>query len=234
MSTSLLYHGFGIRGYDYWATRYQEGEIFLTIEAPRESLKCPACGSAHVHIDEWCPRRWRTLPIGSKTVWIEMDVPKVECQDCRAKRRVNLVPGPPKRQHTKKFERYAMELLQFMTPQDASAHLGISWDVANDIQKRRLGKRFARPKLKRLKHIAIDEIYLGQETQIHHAGARSGFRRGGVRGQWQRPRRLKTLLEKAQIVRSQDQSRGHGHVSGVHFGGAESCRTHAWCSTASM
>ena len=69
----------------------------------------------------------------------------------------------PKRQHTKSFERYVMELLQFMTPQDVLLHLGISWDVANDIQKRRLGKRFARPKLKRLKEIAIDEIYLGKK-----------------------------------------------------------------------
>jgi len=114
MSTSLLYHAFGIRGYDYLATQYAGGEIFLKIEAPRKSLKCPACGSAHVHIDEWCPRRFRTLPIGCKPVWIEMDVPKLECQQCGAKRRAKLGFAEPKRQHTKSFERYVMELLQFM------------------------------------------------------------------------------------------------------------------------
>ena len=162
MSTSLLYHAFGIRGYQYVATRFHRGEIFILIEAPRESFRCPACGSAHVHLDEWCPRRWKTVPIGAKTVWIEMDVPKVECQSCGAKRRVELDFAQPKRQYTKCFERYVMDLLQYMTPQDVSRHLGISWDTANDIQKRRLGKRFARPKLKRLKHIAIDEIYLGK------------------------------------------------------------------------
>jgi transposase len=165
MSTSLLYHAFGVRGYRYLATRYQEGEIVVRIEPPRESLKCPACGSSHVHIDEWIPRQWRTLPIGSKAVWIEMDVPKVKCQHCWAKRRVDLGFAEPKRQHTKSFERYVMELLQFMTPQDVSRHLDISWDVANDIQKRRLGKKFARPKLKRLKEIAIDEIYLGSKKK---------------------------------------------------------------------
>ena len=166
MSTSLLYHAFGLRGYRYLATRYQEGEIVLKIEAPRRSLRCPACDSAHVHIDEWCARRWRTLPIGSKTVWIEMAVPKVECQRCGAKRRVRLGFAEPMRQHTKSFERYVMELLQFMTPQDVSFHLGISWDVANDIQKRRLGKRFGRPKLKRVRNIAIDEIHLGQRHRF--------------------------------------------------------------------
>lgn len=162
MSTSLLYHAFGIRGYDYQAMKFDKGELFFRIEAPRKSLKCPACGSAHVHIDEWCPRRWRTLPIGSKSVWIEMDVPKLECQKCGAKRRIKLGFAEPKRQHTKSFERYVIELLQFMTPSDVASHLGISWDLANDIQKRRLGKRFGRPKLKKLKEIAIDEIYLGK------------------------------------------------------------------------
>ena len=165
MSTSLLYHGFGIRGYRYLATRYEERGIVVRIESSRESLMCPACGSSHVHIDEWCPRRWRTLPIGAKAVWIEMDVPKVECQHCGAKRRQALGFADPKRQHTRSFERYVMELLQFMTPQDVSFHLGISWDVANAIQKRRLGRRFARPKLKKLKQIAIDEIYLGKRNK---------------------------------------------------------------------
>src|SRR5690348_6588001 len=133
MSTSLLYHAFGIRGYDYVATRYQGGEIFVMVETPRESFRCPACGSADVHLDEWCPRRWKTVPIGAKTVWIEMDVPKLECQSCGAKQRMELGFAKAKRQYTNSFERYVMELLQYMTPQDVSRHLGISWDTANDI-----------------------------------------------------------------------------------------------------
>lgn len=163
MSTSLLYHAFGIRGYRYLATRYEEGAIIVRIEPPRETLKCPACGCSHVHVVERFPRLWRTLPIGARTVWIEMNVPKVQCQRCGAKRRVKLGFAEPKRQHTRSFERFVMELLQFMTPQDVSFHLGILWDLANDIQKRRLGKRFRRPKLKRLKQIAIDEIHLGKQ-----------------------------------------------------------------------
>ena len=166
MSSSLLYHAFGIRGYRYVATRYVHGEIFVLIEAPRESLRCSACGCKHVHVVERFRRWWRTVPIGAKGVWIEMFVPKVECQRCGARRRVELTFAKPKRQHTRSFERYVMELLAFMTPQDVSFHLGISWDVANDIQKRRLGRRFARPKLKRLKQIAIDEIHLGKKHRF--------------------------------------------------------------------
>jgi hypothetical protein len=130
MSSSLLYHAFGIRGYRYVATRYVQGEIFVRIEAPRESLCCAACGGRHVHVVERFRRWWRTVPIGAKGVWIEMFVPKVECQRCGARRRVEVTFAEPKRRHTRSFERHVMELLQFMTPQDVSFHLGISWDLA--------------------------------------------------------------------------------------------------------
>jgi transposase len=49
-----------------------------------------------------------------------------------------------------------------MTIKDVARHLGVSWDVIKDIQKRSLMRRFARPKLKKLKQIAIDEITIGK------------------------------------------------------------------------
>lgn len=166
MSASWLYHGFGIRGYQYVSTQYKDGEMLVRIEAPRESLRCPACGSFHIHVVERFRRWWRTVPIGAKPVWIEMDVPRVECQSCHLRRRIEVTFAEPMRRHTRNFERYVIELLQFMTPQDVSLHLGISWDLANDIQKRRLGRRFARPKLKGLSRIAIDEIHLGKRHRF--------------------------------------------------------------------
>ena len=38
------------------------------------------------------------------------------------------------------------------------AHLGVGWDLIKEIQRRDLSRRFAKPKLKHLRHIAIDEI----------------------------------------------------------------------------
>ena len=40
MSTSLLYHAFGIRGYRYVRTDYLEGEVLFSIEQGRHTLKC--------------------------------------------------------------------------------------------------------------------------------------------------------------------------------------------------
>src|SRR6185437_1277625 len=45
-----------------------------------------------------------------------------------------------------------------MTILDVARHLGVSWDIIKDIQKRDLSRRYAKPKLKHLRQIAIDEI----------------------------------------------------------------------------
>ena len=39
MSTSLLYHAFGVRGYRYVKTAYVEGAATFTIEQPRVRTK---------------------------------------------------------------------------------------------------------------------------------------------------------------------------------------------------
>jgi transposase len=49
-----------------------------------------------------------------------------------------------------------------MTIQDVAEHLNVGWDLVKDIQKRDLARRFARPKLKHLRQIAIDEISIGK------------------------------------------------------------------------
>jgi hypothetical protein len=51
-----------------------------------------------------------------------------------------------------------LELSRSMTILDVSLHLGVGWDLIKEIQKRDLSRRFAKPKLKHLKRIAIDEI----------------------------------------------------------------------------
>ena len=49
-----------------------------------------------------------------------------------------------------------------MTIQDVAQHLQVSWDVIKDIQTTSLQRRFGKPKLKKLKQIAIDEIAIGK------------------------------------------------------------------------
>nr|VFK22762.1 MAG: Helix-turn-helix domain of transposase family ISL3 [Candidatus Kentron sp. LFY] len=86
-------------------------------------------------------------------------VHRVECLKCGCVRQVKIPFASPRRSCTKSFERCALELSRHMTIQDVAHYLSVSWDTIKDIQARYLHRRFDKPKLSKLKRIAIDEIY---------------------------------------------------------------------------
>ena len=70
MSTSLLYHAFGLRGYDYVKTDYTEGTVVFTIQQRPHTCRCPQCGSREVIRHGHETRSFKTVPIGHKPVTI--------------------------------------------------------------------------------------------------------------------------------------------------------------------
>jgi transposase len=56
------------------------------------------------------------------------------------------------------LERYAIGLLEFMTVQDVSEHLRMSWHTIKQIDKDYLRKHFSKPRLKDVEYIGIDEF----------------------------------------------------------------------------
>jgi transposase len=162
MSTSLLYHGFGIRGYSYVNTEYEGGQVIFTIRQERGDLCCAVCGSRRVVRRGFQPRCFRSLPIGARAVQIVLDVPRVGCADCGEVRRVRVDFADERRRYTKAFERYVLDLSHHMTIRDVAEHLQVGWDLVKDLQKRYLSRKFRRVKLKHLRQIAIDEIAIGR------------------------------------------------------------------------
>jgi transposase len=162
MSTSLLYHAFGLQGYDYVKTDYQGGTVRFTIHQRPRTYRCPVCNSRQV-----CPRgtqqrTFKGVPIGGKPVCVILPIPRVECPSCKVVRQVPLTFADPRRGYTRAFERYALGLSRLMTIQDVARHLGVGWDTVKDIVKRDLQRRFKKPRLSQLKQIAIDEISVGR------------------------------------------------------------------------
>lgn len=162
MSTSLLYHGWGLRGYHHRRTDFIQGQIVFTVDPPAHGLRCSCCGGREVRREGSVTRRWRTTPIGGKPVFVESAVPRLWCAGCGKTRQIRPDFVEPKVRYTRAFERYALELSRHMTILDAARHLGVSWDVIKDIQKRHLQRRFKHIRLKNLKQIAIDEISIGK------------------------------------------------------------------------
>lgn len=162
MSTSLLYHGFGIHGYQYVRTAYINGAIIFTITKNATNLRCPTCNSANVKRRGTTVRWFRGIPIGSMPVFIELAVQRVECLCCNTIRQIKLGFADARRSYTRAFERYVLGLCRCMTIADVANHLKIGWDTIKDIFKRHLASRFKRPRLGHIKRIAIDEISIGK------------------------------------------------------------------------
>jgi transposase len=162
MSTSLLYHRFGIVGYRYVSQNFEPGLTTFRIEQPRDRLRCSECRSGEVWAQGGVERTFRALPIGNKPTFIDFKVPRVLCFACGKVRQVKIAFADPKKHYTRAFERYALQLSRLMTIQDVAEHLVIGWDTIKDIQARHLERRFGKPKLHKLKQIAIDEINVGK------------------------------------------------------------------------
>ncbi len=158
MSTSLLYHAFGIRGYHYVRSDYCDSQVIFTIMQESGNWRCSACGAREVHSRGHVQRYFRSLPIGSRMTAVVLPIPRVECRVCGVVRQVKIPFADPRRSYTKSFERYALELSRSMTIRDVAFHLNVGWDLIKEIQKRDLLRRYAKPKLKHLRYIAIDEI----------------------------------------------------------------------------
>jgi transposase len=158
MSTSLLYHGFGLVGYDYVRTRYEGRSITFTIRHKRGNLRCSVCRGREVMMRGTTMRRFRTVPMGAKGIFFDLEVQRVGCLRCGSIRQVSLGFADPRFSYTHTFERYALELSRHMTIQDVARHLSVSWDVIKEMQKRDLTRRFSKLCLKDLQMIAIDEI----------------------------------------------------------------------------
>lgn len=162
MSTSLLYHGYGIIGYKYIRTKFESGQIIFKIAHDYFSLCCPNCRSRKFTLKGKYTRLIRSLPIGSKPVFIEVPIQRILCHQCKTVRQVKIGFAEERRSYSKALERYALELSRHMTIQDVSKHLEVSWDLIKNIQKRHLEKKYSNPSLKNVEQIAIDEINIGK------------------------------------------------------------------------
>jgi len=70
MSTSLLYHGFGLVGYEYVRTQYAGGAVIFSVKRQRGKFRCSFCRSRDLIFRGTLSKRFRTVPIGSKKVFL--------------------------------------------------------------------------------------------------------------------------------------------------------------------
>lgn len=161
MTSSELYHGFGLEGYRTLATHFENSKIIVEVES-RRPPRCAGCGSVDVIGRGRFAREFKAPPIGLKPVIIRLAVPRVECRVCGLVRRVKTGFAAFRRRYTKRLEKYVLCLLRHATIKDVAAIVGLGWDTVKEIEKRWLHQHFRLPRLRGVRHIAIDEIAIAK------------------------------------------------------------------------
>jgi len=161
-SQQWLYPIFRFQGYRVTKTETSERMLLLHVEPQPHRVCCPLCHSREVIRRGEQVRWFRNVPVGSDCSWLIATLPRVECRACGIVRQISLGLAESRRTYTHAFARYVLELSRYMVIKDVARHLGVSWDIVKDIQKRYLQRHYAKPNLKKVRQIAIDEICVGR------------------------------------------------------------------------
>ena len=158
MNTSFLYQAFGLREQYCSSVRYEDNSIIFDIQTRQDKLRCPCCQSRKIIHSGYHIRRIRSIPIGSKQVFLNLKIQRIACKDCNCIRQEDIHFLTGKRAYTNRFSRLVVELSQISTIQDVARFLHLSWDTVKEIQKRYLQRHFSNPDLTGLEYIGIDEF----------------------------------------------------------------------------
>ena len=160
MSTTLLDRSFGLHGYQHLKTVHEGPETYFYVRDPKP--QCAACSSTDVVRDGSVTRTFRLVTIGRRQSFAVLDLPRLRCRACGAKRQARTRFADPMKTYARSFQRLVLDLLDLGTVQSTAHFLGVGWDLVKSIQKEHLRKRFDKPPLKKITAIAIDEIHLGR------------------------------------------------------------------------
>jgi transposase len=169
------------------------------------ALKCPTCRSRRVIRSGHTQRAFKMLPVGNRKIELVVNVPRLCCKDCGSIRQPDLAFAEPKKHYTRSLERFVVDLCQVMLIQDVAELTGLGWDTVKEIHKRHLRRKYKSFNIKKVRHIAIDEVYLGKKRKyitivadlgtgrVIHIGKGKG--KDALRGFWGRLKRSKAKIQ---------------------------------------
>ena len=61
---------------------YEDNNLVLEIQTPKEKICCPVCGSHNINRSGSHIRRFVSVPIGLSKTYLDMRVHRIQCHDC--------------------------------------------------------------------------------------------------------------------------------------------------------
>lgn len=158
MSTSLLYHSYGLERHEYLGTEYKGNKVIFRVKTKKTRLCCSHCGSKNVIGSGAKDRDFRAPPTGGKQVFIRARLQRLECKECSRILQERIGFADEKKTYTRGFERHVNGLCRMTTMDNVSKLTGVGWDMVKRIERDYLERHYSKPRLKDARYIAIDEF----------------------------------------------------------------------------
>ena len=166
MSTSLLYHAFCVRTYDHVRTEYRDGAVYEHLQKKRYARRCASCRHPGVTLEGRASVTVRTLPIGRHRVFLVLHLHRIKCRRCGDLKLESRDVAAPRKSYSFALARLVLHLCQEMSLSAVAQHLQLDWHLCKDILESDLSQRKQRLRLRRVRRIAIDEIFVKRPYQF--------------------------------------------------------------------
>jgi transposase len=113
-----------------------------------------------------CTVTVRTIPIGRHPVFLVLHLHRLLCRRCGLLRQDSRDVAPPRKSYSFALARLVLDLCKEMSLSAVAKHLKLDWHICKDILCSDLAKRKERIRLRRVRRIALDEIFVKSPYQF--------------------------------------------------------------------
>jgi transposase len=160
MSTSILYHAFGLKGIYYESTSYFGDCILIEAGMTDQIVKCPKCSGREAIFKGHKRRLLQMSLMGRKRCFLNLLLHRLKCRKCGHLfwPRPSFLDG--RRRYVKSFALTVLDLLRFGTIRSVAEYLGVGWDLVKEIHREKLSFLYRTIRLNKVKYIGVDEFSL--------------------------------------------------------------------------
>jgi transposase len=155
MSTSLLYHAFGLKGVKYHSTEFIGNAIIFGAEMTDKFIKCPDCNCRKAIFKGQQQRWFRMSPIGGKQCILKVLLHRLKCYSCGKLWWPSLPFMNGKCRYTRGFATTVLDLLQFGTIRSVAHYLCVGWDLVKEIHKSKLRRLYRKIPLHKVRYLLV-------------------------------------------------------------------------------
>ena len=176
MSTSILYHAFGLKGIHYESSHFFGDCIYINARMTDQYVRCPECRHRKATFKGQKRRLLRMSPIGRKKCFLDLLRHRFKCLGCGNIWWPTLPFMDGKHRYVRSFALTVLDLLKFGTIRSVAEYLAVGWDLVKQIHKERLGSLYRSIPIHKVKYIGIDEFSLrkGREYMTVFVDIESG------------------------------------------------------------